>query len=78
MSGTGKPVFVFVPDAWHTANTFDRIGEMLFQKGFDAEAVPTPSVGAIPPNKGLHADINYTKEFLWGLSDTLVWWNGRR
>ncbi|KAJ5149108.1 hypothetical protein N7448_000686 [Penicillium atrosanguineum] len=35
----------------------------------NAEAVPTPSVGAIPPNKGLHTDIDYTKNFLRELSD---------
>ncbi|KAJ5665392.1 uncharacterized protein N7477_007840 [Penicillium maclennaniae] len=69
MSGSEKPIFVFVPGAWHTADTFDGIREMLSQKGFDTEAVPTPSVGAIPPNKGLHADIEFTKEFLRKLAD---------
>lgn len=65
----GKPVFVFVPGAWHTADIFDGIRAMLAQKGLDSEAVRTPSVGAIPPNKGLHADIDYNKAFLRDLAD---------
>lgn len=69
MSVDEKPVFVFVPGAWHTADTFDGIRKMLSEKGFDTEAVPTPSVGAIPPTKGLHVDTEYTKEFLRELPD---------
>lgn len=69
MSVAEKPVFVFVPGAWHTADTFNGIRAMLTQKGFDSEAVPTPFVGAVPPNKGLHADIDYTKAFLQDLAD---------
>jgi hypothetical protein len=69
MSVVEKPIFVFVPGAWHTADTFDGIRELMSQRGFDTEAVPTPSVGAIPPNKGLHADIEFTKDFCRDLAD---------
>ncbi|KAJ5191394.1 uncharacterized protein N7498_010379 [Penicillium cinerascens] len=69
MSVAEKPVFVFVPAACHTADTFDGILAKLTQKGFDYEAVPTPSVGTVPPNKGLHADIDYSKALLQDLAD---------
>ena len=66
----GKPVFVFIPGAWHTPDTYDGIRELLMSRGFESHAVTTPSVGAIPPdNKGLHNDIAVTQAFLEKLAD---------
>lgn len=64
-----NPIFVFVPGAWHTPDTFDTVRDLLEKRGFETDAVPTPSVGASPPDKGLHADIEYTKAVLQRLVD---------
>jgi alpha-beta hydrolase superfamily lysophospholipase len=66
---SGKPVFVFVPGAWHVAATFDVVRDLMHKRGFETEAIATPSVGASPPTKGLHADIEYTKAALKKLVD---------
>lgn len=55
-----NPVFVFVPGAWHTADSFDVVRDLMHKRGLATEAVSTPSVGAFPPDKGLHADIEHT------------------
>ncbi|KAJ5951565.1 uncharacterized protein N7479_009978 [Penicillium vulpinum] len=59
-----SPVFVFVPGAWHAADTFDLVRDLMHKRGFATEAISTPSVGACPPNKGLHADIEHTQAVL--------------
>lgn len=64
-----KPVFVFVPGAWHAAETFDVVRDLMHKRGLKTEAIATPSVGASPPNKGLHADIEYTKAVLQEMVD---------
>ncbi|KAJ5772748.1 hypothetical protein N7457_007644 [Penicillium paradoxum] len=64
-----KPIFVFVPGAWHTADTFDVLRDLMHKRGFATKAIATPSVGASPPNKGLHADIEYTKAILQEMVD---------
>ncbi|KAL4798902.1 Alpha/beta hydrolase fold-1 [Aspergillus venezuelensis] len=68
-----KPVFVFVPGAWHTAETFNRLRHLMAAQGLDSVAITTPSVGASPPVKGLHADIIHTRAVLQELVD-----NGRQ
>ena len=66
---TVKPVFVFIPGAWHTPDCFDQVRELLSTQGYESVAIATPSVGANPPENGLHADIAYTKTILEGLLD---------
>ncbi|KAL4965978.1 alpha/beta hydrolase [Aspergillus stella-maris] len=73
MATTGNPIFVFIPGAWHTADTFDELRSLMAEQGLDSEAIATPSVGASPPVKGLHADIEYTKPILQGVVE-----NGRQ
>ncbi|KAF4770551.1 hypothetical protein HAV15_012904 [Penicillium sp. str.  len=59
-----SPVFVFVPGAWHAADTFDVVRDLMQKRGLATEAISTPSVGAFPPDKGLHADIEHTRAVL--------------
>ncbi|CRL20044.1 unnamed protein product [Penicillium camemberti] len=59
-----SPVFVFVPGAWHAADTFDVVRDLMHKRGLATEAISTPSVGAFPPDKGLHADIEHTRAIL--------------
>ncbi|CAG8088946.1 unnamed protein product [Penicillium olsonii] len=68
MSASDKPVFVFVPGAWHTADTFDMVRELMLARGLASEAIALPSVGG-PLEKGLHADIEYTKTILREMAD---------
>ncbi|KAL4805508.1 Alpha/beta hydrolase fold-1 [Aspergillus unguis] len=70
MSTNEQPIFVFVPGAWHGAASFDRLRSLMTEQGLETEAIDTPSVGASPPVKGLHADIEYTKGVLQGLVDS--------
>lgn len=64
-----KPVFVFVPGAWHSADTFDLVRDLMHKRGFETKAIATPSVGASPPTKGLYADIEFTKAALQEMVD---------
>lgn len=59
-----SPVFVFVPGAWHAADTFDVVRDLMHKRGLATEAISIPSVGAFPPDKGLHADIEHTHAVL--------------
>lgn len=67
MTMSESPVFVFVPGAWHAADTFDVVRDLMHKRGLATEAISTPSVGAFPPNKGLHADIEHTHAALKGM-----------
>ncbi|KAJ5186094.1 hypothetical protein N7491_006035 [Penicillium cf. griseofulvum] len=64
MTMAENPVFVFVPGAWHAADTFDVVRDLMHRRGFATKAISTPSVGACPPDKGLHADIEHTHAVL--------------
>lgn len=69
MTSNTSPIFVFVPGAWHTPDTFDGIRDLLNERGFESEAVANQSVGAADPLTGLHADISYTKNVIQKLAD---------
>ncbi|KAJ5397475.1 alpha/beta-hydrolase [Penicillium cosmopolitanum] len=69
MTSNTSPIFVFVPGAWHTPDTFDGIRDLLNKRGFESEAVANQSVGAADPLTGLHADISYTKNVLQKFAD---------
>ncbi|RAH72550.1 alpha/beta hydrolase [Aspergillus aculeatinus CBS 121060] len=69
MTAQTKAIFVFVPGAWHTPDTFDIIRAVLRQRGYESEAVANQSVGAADPSVGLHADIAHTRRVLRGLAD---------
>ncbi|KAK4866340.1 hypothetical protein LT330_008681 [Penicillium expansum] len=64
MNISESPVFVFVPGAWHTADAFDVVRDLMHKRGLATEAISTPSVGAPCPDKGLHADIEHTHAVL--------------
>ncbi|KAJ5925485.1 alpha/beta-hydrolase [Penicillium verhagenii] len=38
-----NPIFVFVPGAWHTPDTFDIVRNVLTQRGFESKAIPNQS-----------------------------------
>ncbi|OJJ96611.1 hypothetical protein ASPACDRAFT_46781 [Aspergillus aculeatus ATCC 16872] len=69
MTANAKPIFVFVPGAWHDPDTFDNIRDLLQKRGHDTDAVANQSVGAADPSVGLHADIAHTKRALQALAD---------
>jgi hypothetical protein len=70
MAVKNTPIYVFVPGAWHTPDTFDGIRALLSKRGHDSEAINLPSVGAAEPTKsGLHADIAHTYVVLRALAD---------
>lgn len=64
-----NPIFVFVPGAWHTPDTFDIVRDVLAKRGYESEAVPNVSVDATDTSLGLHADIAHTKSVLQSLTD---------
>ncbi|KAL4794690.1 Alpha/beta hydrolase fold-1 [Aspergillus venezuelensis] len=70
---TGNPIFVFIPGAWHTADKYNGLRSLMAEQGLDFEAIATPSVGASPPTKGLHADIEDIEAILRGFVE-----NGRQ
>lgn len=63
------PIFVFLPGAWHTADVFDGLRSIMAERGMESEAIDIPSIGASPPDKGLHADIKFTRSALKDLID---------
>ncbi|KAL4745614.1 hypothetical protein BDW72DRAFT_211147 [Aspergillus terricola var. indicus] len=71
-----KPIFVFVPGAWHTPDTFDRLRSLMTEQGLESEAIDHPSISAphptkgVHPSNGLHADIKHTKAILQALVDS--------
>ena len=70
MAAKDTPIYVFVPGAWHTPDTFDGIRALLSKRGHDSEAITLPSVGAAEPTKsGLNADIAHTNGVLRALAD---------
>ncbi|KKA16592.1 hypothetical protein T310_9791, partial [Rasamsonia emersonii CBS 393.64] len=69
MADTSRPVFVFVPGAWHLPEAFDAIRGLMAQRGLETEAVTLTSVGAEPPTKGLHSDIAHVHSVLQRLAD---------
>ncbi|KAL4814655.1 Alpha/beta hydrolase fold-1 [Aspergillus spinulosporus] len=69
-----EPIFVFIPGAWHTPDTFDRLRNLMAEQGLESVAIANPSVSAQPPNgvrptNGLHFDIKHTKAALQKLVD---------
>ena len=64
-----RPVYVFIPGAWHTPDTYDGIRALLKKHAYESHAVATPSLGAKPPNKGLYDDAEYTRDILEKLAD---------
>ena len=84
MAVNNYPMYVMVPGAWHTPDTFDGIRTILSKREHDSEAIALPSVGAVEPTKsGLHAVIAHTNGVLRVLAEhcrgvALVWWHGRR
>ncbi|KAJ5889047.1 hypothetical protein N7495_009088 [Penicillium taxi] len=67
MSINEKPIFVLVPGAWHTADGFDVVRDLLQKRGFESVAVATPSVGSTDIKTGLYADIGYTRGIIYDL-----------
>ncbi|KAJ5495524.1 hypothetical protein N7539_000640 [Penicillium diatomitis] len=64
----GPPIFVFVPGAWHSPDTFEMVRAVLSQRGHESQAVALPSVGASEPfQTGLFADIVHVHKHLRAL-----------
>ncbi|KAL4762386.1 alpha/beta hydrolase [Aspergillus foveolatus] len=64
-----SPIFVSIPGAWHTLDTFDRLRSLMADQGLESIAIANHSVSAQPPNvahptSGLHLDIKHTKATL--------------
>ncbi|KAJ5540307.1 alpha/beta-hydrolase [Penicillium frequentans] len=69
MDLNSNPIFVFVPGAWHTPDTFDIVRDVLAKRGYESEAVPNVSVGATDTSFGLLADVAHTKSVIQTLAD---------
>lgn len=69
MARNEKPLFVFIPGAWHLPEAYDILRELMSQQGLESEAVALPSVGAEPPNKGLIDDVSHVRSVLQRLAD---------
>lgn len=70
MALNNTPIYVFVPGAWHTPDTFDGIRALLSKRRHDSEAIALPSVGAAEPTKsGLHDDIAHTNGVLRAMAE---------
>lgn len=69
MDPNPNPIFVFIPGAWHTPDTFDIVRDVLAKRGYESEAVPNVSVGATDTSFGLLADVAHTKSVIQTLAD---------
>ncbi|KKA18248.1 hypothetical protein T310_7809 [Rasamsonia emersonii CBS 393.64] len=69
MTGNDKPIFLFVPGAWHQPEAFDGIRALMAKRGLQTAVVALPSVGAEPPTKGLHDDIDHVRATITHLAD---------
>ena len=56
-----KPVFVFVPGAWHTPDVYDPLISHLTSSGYESAKVTLPSVGASPPTYDFTEDVDAVK-----------------
>ena len=52
-----KPVFVFVPGAWHSPDAFGPVIKQLRTAGYKSVGVTLPSVGTEPPPKAFEPDV---------------------
>lgn len=69
MANDERPIFIFIPGAWHMPEAFDTIRELMSKRELDSEAVALPSVGAEPPIKGLNDDISHVRSAIARLAD---------
>ncbi|RAL13868.1 alpha/beta hydrolase [Aspergillus homomorphus CBS 101889] len=69
MATNATPIFVFVPGAWHTPDTFDIIRDLLRKRGYESATVAHQSLAAANPSVGLHADIANAKRVLQKWAD---------
>lgn len=59
-----KPTFVCVPGAFHTAEVYSPILEILRNDGYPAIALTLPSVGASPAHPDFLGDVNCIRDCL--------------
>ncbi|CBF87084.1 alpha/beta hydrolase [Aspergillus nidulans FGSC A4] len=64
-----NPIFVFIPGAWHTPDTFDRLRSLMADQGLESIAIANHSLStqhsnSAHPISGLHLDIKHTKAAL--------------
>ncbi|KAJ5108983.1 hypothetical protein N7456_005658 [Penicillium angulare] len=57
------PIFILIPGAFHTGETFERLHNLLEEKGHESQVISKPSTGG-PKENGLHADIQHTKSII--------------
>ena len=63
-----KPVFVFVPGAWHTPEVYAATREILEKQGFRTVGCALPSVGADPPVEDFKEDVAAIRGIMAGLT----------
>lgn len=64
-----KPVFLFVPGAWHPASCFDSLTAILSSKGYEYQYANLASVGATPPVQSTDPDVQIVREATQDLLD---------
>jgi len=55
---TSKPVFVFIPGAWHGPECFEATIELLHKRGYSGQGINLASVGAQMPLENFDADVH--------------------
>ena len=69
-SKMSKPVFVFVPGAWHAPDVFSPVMEQLDAAGYNSVGVTLPSVGAEAPLKDFEPDVEAVRTALSKVLDS--------
>jgi hypothetical protein len=67
---TCKPVFVFVPGAWHSPECFGSTIQLLSEKGYSGHGIHLASVAAQPPLENFDADVEVIRKTISDLVAT--------
>lgn len=59
-----KPVFIFVPGAWHTPSIFARVIALLSHHGYTSHGLSLPSVDANPGLPDFSADVTALQDLI--------------
>lgn len=66
---SGKPIFLFVPGAWHLPAYFDPLITHLSNHGYSSVAVTLPAVNSSPAATSLQPDVSAVADALTALLD---------
>ncbi|KAI9731428.1 MAG: hypothetical protein M1818_007818 [Claussenomyces sp. TS43310] len=64
-----KPVFIFIPGAWHSAQAFAAAAALLKAKGYESVSVELASYGSLPPQPSIEADVALVRGAVGALLD---------